>query len=68
MQDFTLFCKIFQVLNKIFINFNILIFRYNRRWNLELICKSLQEDFNISSNIDSKDNIIIEEMYKVSVL
>ncbi|CAL4168847.1 unnamed protein product [Meganyctiphanes norvegica] len=40
--------------------------RYNRRDNLEVICKALQEDFNIQAEINSRDDIIVGGDYKIS--
>jgi len=40
--------------------------RYNRRENLEVICKALQEDFNIQAEINPRDDIIAGGDYKIS--
>lgn len=40
--------------------------RYNRRENLDLICQTLREDFGIEATVNERDDIIIEDQYKVS--
>lgn len=40
--------------------------RYNRRENLDLVCKALQEDFGIEAVVNGRDDIIIGDQYKVS--
>lgn len=40
--------------------------RYNRKENLEVICKALQEDFNIQAEINPRDDIIVGGDYKIS--
>lgn len=40
--------------------------RYNRRENLEVICKALQEDFDIQAEINNRDDIIVGGDYKIS--
>lgn len=51
-------------------NLNLTFFtardRYNRRENLEVICKSLQEDFEIQAVINDRDDIIVGGDYKIS--
>lgn len=51
-------------------NLNLTFFtareRYNRRENLEVIVKSLQEDFDIQAEINERDDIIVGGDYKIS--
>jgi len=51
-------------------NLNLTFFtardRYNRKENLEVICKALQEDFDIEAVINDRDDIIAGGDYKIS--
>ncbi|XP_063586095.1 lipoyl amidotransferase LIPT1, mitochondrial-like [Penaeus indicus] len=40
--------------------------RYNRKENLEVICRALQEDFGIDAQANERDDVIVNDMYKVS--
>lgn len=51
-------------------NLNLTFFternRYNRKENLEVICRALQEDFGIDAQANERDDVIVNDMYKVS--
>jgi len=40
--------------------------RYDRRRNLEVLCRALNEDFGVQADINARDDIVVEGSYKVS--
>lgn len=51
-------------------NLNLTFFtdrsRYNRKENLGVICRALQEDFGIDALANDRDDVIVNDVYKVS--
>ncbi|XP_068207200.1 lipoyl amidotransferase LIPT1, mitochondrial [Palaemon carinicauda] len=39
---------------------------YNRKENLAVICRALQDDFGIEASVNERDDIIVEDQFKVS--
>lgn len=40
--------------------------RYNRKENLGVICRALENDFGIRAEVNGRDDIIVDDQYKVS--
>lgn len=40
--------------------------RYNRRYNLEIITRALYREWGVEAEINKRDDIVVEEKYKVS--
>lgn len=40
--------------------------RYNRKENLGVICRALEEDFGIQAAVNDRDDIVVEDQFKVS--
>lgn len=51
-------------------NLNLTFFtardRYDRKKNLEVICRALQDDFGVSAEANERDDVIVNDAYKVS--